>query len=118
MSLLDLSMPRLEKAVAKYVKAASRRWSDPGPKFTVRELMDTLLRRGMSERDVHAMFGKITAALEPTNCYMTHCKDYGGAGAPCNCRLERVPGRCQVLKDFRQRKVEREAAKAEEGGAA
>ena len=117
MSLLNLSAPRLEKAIERYVRANSRRWTDPGPKFTVRELMDTLERRGMSERDVHSLFFKIIDALEPDQCPMTHCDLYGGAGAPMNCGDGSIPGRCTTLRDFRVRQAAK-AAKAESAGAA
>lgn len=113
MSLLDLSAPRLEKAIQRYVKEskARKRWRDEGPQFTVLELLDALLRRGMSERDVHSLFNGITAKLEPQGCEMTHCKNFGGSGAPMNCCLERMPSRCSILKEYRLRKIEREAKK-------
>lgn len=111
MSLLDRSVPRLEKAIERYVRRDAQRWTDPGPKFTVRELMDSLLRRGMSEQNAHRVFFDLIAALEPEPCHMTHCKHYGGAGAPMNCGVGRMPGRCTILRDFRMRQDAR-AAKA------
>ena len=72
-----------------------------------------LERRGMSDRDMHSLFFDVIKVLEPPSCYMTHCKHFGGSGAPMNCGAERVPGRCSILKEFKQRKAAKEKAKAE-----
>lgn len=106
-TLLRLSTPRLEKAVARAVKRDP--WSNDEQRFSVRELREALERRGMSDRDIHSLFWKMIAAFEPPACPMTHCKHYGCSSAPMNCSLERVPGRCTILKEFKQR----QAAKAE-----
>lgn len=106
-TLLRLSTPRLEKAVARAVKRDH--WSSDEQRFSVRELRQALERRGMSDRDIHSLFFNIIGVLEPPSCPMSHCKHYGGCGAPMNCSLERVPGRCTILKEFKQR----HAAKAE-----
>ncbi|MGQ0710881.1 MAG: hypothetical protein ACT4NV_14180 [Rhodoferax sp.] len=106
-TLLRLSTPRLEKAVARAVKHDP--WNSDEQRFSVRELRQDLERRGMSDRDIHGLFFQIIAVLEPPSCYMTHCANFGGSGAPMNCALERVPGRCSILKEFKQR----QAAKAE-----
>lgn len=105
-TLLRLSTPRLEKAVARSVKV--RPHDRSGEKeFTVRELREALERRGMSDRDIHSLFHTIIAVLEPPSCVMQHCKHFGGSGSPMNCALERVPGRCSILKQFKQRKAEK-----------
>lgn len=108
-SLLRLSVPRLEKAVDKVVKIDI--WaSGDVRRFSVNELREALERRGMSERDIHSLFSKIISVFEPPSCYMSHCKHFGGGGAPMNCSLERTPGRCAILKEFKLRKVERKMA--------
>lgn len=109
-SLLRLSTPRLEKAIAR-AKVGN------GTAFTVRDLRAALERRGMSDRDMHSLFFAVIKALEPPSCYMTHCKHFGGSGAPMNCGLERMPGRCTILKEFKQRKADKEAKSATEGKA-
>lgn len=106
-TLLRLSTPRLEKAVARSIKRDP--WGSNEQRFSVRELRQALERRGMSDRDIHSLFFNIIGVLEPPACPMSHCKNYGGCGAPMNCSLERVPGRCTILKEFKQR----QAAKAE-----
>jgi hypothetical protein len=108
-SLLRLSVPRLEKAMLRAVKRD--RWSEE-ERFSVRELCKALVRRGMSERNIHNLFGEITDVLEPPSCWMTHCKDFGGSGAPMNCALERVPGRCSIYKAYKQRKADKAKATA------
>jgi hypothetical protein len=105
-TLLRLSTPRLEKAIAR-AKVGN------GTTFTVRDLRAALERRGMSDRDMHSLFFDVIKVLEPPSCYMTHCKHFGGSGAPMNCGAERVPGRCSILKEFKQRKAAKEKAKAE-----
>lgn len=111
-TLLRLSTPRLEKAVARAVKRCH--WGDSEQRFSVRELRQALERRGMSDRDIHSLFFKIIDVLEPPACPMSHCKHYGGCGAPMNCSLERVPGRCTILKEFKRRKEEKAAKEASE----
>lgn len=105
-TLLRLSTPRLEKAIAR-AKVGN------GTTFTVRDLRAALERRGMSDRDMHSLFFDVIKVLEPPPCYMTHCKHFGGTGTPMNCGLDRVPGRCAILKEFKQRKAAKEKAKAE-----
>ncbi|GEM_PF-2752557 len=108
-TLLRLSTPRLEKAVARAVKRNP--WDDNEHLFSVRDLRAALERRGMSDRDIHSLFFNIIGALEPPSCPMSHCKNHGGSGAPMNCRLERVPGRCTILKEYKQRQVDKAAVK-------
>lgn len=111
-TLLQLSTPRLEKAVARTVKRFHR--SSDEQRFSVRDLREALERRGMPDRDIHGLFFKIINALEPPSCPMSHCKHYGGCGAPMNCGLERVPGRCSILKEYKQRKAGKAAKAAPE----
>lgn len=112
-TLLRLSTPRLEKAVKRAVKARPWGRDDDEPSFTVRELREALERRGMSDREIHSLFFNIIGALEPPGCTMSHCKAFGGAGAPMNCSLDRVPGRCSIHKEYKQRKATREAERQE-----
>lgn len=109
-TLLRLSTPRLEKAVARSVKRDP--WSGDEQRFSVRELRQALERRGMSDRDIHSLFFNIIGVLEPPACPMSHCKNYGGCGAPMNCSLERIPGRCTILKEFKQRQDAKAEKKA------
>lgn len=101
-TLLRLSAPRLRKALERNKLTDGR--------ISVSELRSTLTRRGMSDRDMHTLFSQIIGVLEPAPCHMSHCKNFGGAGAPMNCRLERTPGRCSILKDFKERKAAKAAA--------
>lgn len=104
-TLLRLSAPRLTKAL-------ERNGLKDGC-ISVADLRRTLTKRGMSDRDMHEVFGTLTKQLEPPNCYMSHCSHFGGAGAPMNCGLERVPGKCSILRDFKARKkAKAEKAKA------
>jgi len=113
-SLLRLSTPRLEKAVVRAVRTSIYA---EGKKFTVRELLEALIRRGMSDRDIHSLFFSIIDVLEPPSCPMSHCKYFGGAGAPMNCKQERIPGRCTILREYKQRKKDKASKNsAEEAG--
>lgn len=103
-TLLRLSTPRLEKAIERSGLKDGR--------LSIRDLRRTLEKRGMSDRDIHSVFFTLIDAMEPPSCHMTHCENFGGVGAPMNCRLERVPGRCSSLKKFNERKADR-AKKAE-----
>jgi hypothetical protein len=105
--LLRLSTPRLEKAVDRSVKV--RIHDNRETRFTVRELREALERRGMSDQKIHSLFFEVINTLEPPSCYMSHCKHFGGSGASMNCRLERVPGRCSIYKEYKLRKKLREA---------
>jgi hypothetical protein len=111
-TLLRLSTPRLEKALGRVLKKAPET-----ALFSVRDLRHALERRGMPDRDIHSLFCTMTAVLEPPNCHMTHCKHFGGSGSPMNCGLERVPGRCAILKDFNARKSARALKLSSEGAA-
>lgn len=115
-TLLRLSTPRLEKAVARAVKHDP--WSSDDQRFSVRELRQALERRGMSDRDIHRLFFNIIGVLEPLACPMSHCKHYGGSGAPMNCSLERTPSRCTILKEFKQRQAAKAEKKAQEAAEA
>ncbi|MDI3260302.1 MAG: hypothetical protein QJR02_11460 [Sinobacteraceae bacterium] len=101
-ALLRLSTPRLEKALV-------RAGVGNGSAFSVRELRAVLERRGMSDQEMHALFFQLIRVLEPPSCFMTHCKHFGGSGAPMNCSLERVPGRCSINREYKQRKASRAA---------
>jgi hypothetical protein len=105
--LLHLSAPRLKKALKRAKCGRHDECSLDGWTFSVRDLRETLQRRGMPDREIHKLFFVITHVLEPEPCRMTHCKDYGGEGCPMNCALERVPGRCQVYAKYKKRREER-----------
>lgn len=94
-TLLRLSTPRL-------IKALERNGIKDG-QISVYDLRKKLTQRGMSDRDMHSLFHMIIGPLEPPPCHMTHCKSFGGGGAPMNCSLERIPGKCTILKDFKVR---------------
>lgn len=99
-TLLRLSTPRLTKAVERVgLKDGA---------ISIYDLRRALTKRGMSDRDMHSLFHQIITVLEPPSCHMSHCKNFGGGGAPMNCQLERVPGRCQILKEFKVRKAEKQ----------
>lgn len=101
-TLLRLSTPRLKKAI-------ERNGLKDG-QISVDDLRCTLERRGMSDQAMHGLFFALINVLEPPQCPMSHCKHYGGSGAPMNCNLERTPGRCSILKDFRKRREQKRAA--------
>lgn len=108
-TLLRLSTQRLEKAVELCgMKDGS---------LSIRGLRSVLERRGMSYRDIHSLFFTIIYILEPPCCHMTHCEHFGGSGSPMNCGIERVPGRCSILKAYKQRKAEKEKKEVEAGAA-
>lgn len=103
-TLLRLSTPRLEKAIERHGIKDGR--------ISVYDLRKILTKRGMSDRDMHGLFFKLIDVLEPPSCPMTHCKYFGGVGAPMNCSQELVPGKCKLLRDFNQRQIEREKKKS------
>lgn len=98
-TLSRLSTRRLEKAV--------KRCGMKDGSISIQELCSALGRRQMSDRDIHSLFFSLIAVFEPPSCPMTHCKHYGGTGAPMNCCLERVPGHCSILRQYKKRKAER-----------
>lgn len=104
MSPLLLSVKRLKKAIDRAGMLEDS--------LSVDVLCRVLKRRGMSERKIHALFFEIIRALEPPSCYMSHCRHFGGVGAPMNCGLERVPGRCSILREYKQRAEKRGAKSA------
>lgn len=91
-------------------KAMEFRGIDPR-KFDVGKLMDVLVRRGMTDNTLHKIVCQMLDALEPPNCWMTHCEDYGRQGDFCNCSLGRVPGRCGKYRAYMERKRAREERK-------
>jgi hypothetical protein len=65
-------------------------------------------RRGARDADMSRWLHQLIGWLEPPACEMEHCGEHGGVGAFCGCTLERVPSRCQILRDYRKRVKERE----------
>lgn len=112
-TLLRLSVPRLQKVVNKVVKPVPFAVTGGDVRFTVYELRCALERRGMSDREAHAIFVTLYRVLEPPGCSMSHCEHFGGGGSPMNCADERVPGRCSIFRNFKLRQDER-AKKANE----
>ena len=102
MSPLLLRTQRLKKAVDRSGMLDGS--------LSIDVLRRVLQRRGMSDRDIHSLFSTVITALEPPSCYMSHCKHFGGTGASMNCGLERVPGRCPILRQYKQRKAQKAAA--------
>lgn len=97
------------KKLRRLEAALRRRGLDPMCLDT-RDLMRTLQRRGMPDRELNEIVGQMIRVLEPPACPMTHCKHYGHAPAPMNCGDGRIPGRCGILRAYKKRRAAREAA--------
>lgn len=74
-----------------------------------------LLERGMSDSELAAITLRMIETLEPPSCPMTHCQHYGGVTAPMMCAAGVIPGRCKILRAFRQRQKARLERKTGEG---
>lgn len=68
-----------------------------------------LEKRGITDAKLNNLVWLLITALEPPGCPMTHCKEYGHASAPMNCGAGKQPGRCSILREYKQRKKAREA---------
>jgi len=89
-------------------KALQTRGVDPD-KMSIKELLNTLERRGMTDNEMNGLAWQLIGRLEPPGCTMSHCKNYGNSSAPCNCGLERIPGRCKEYREYLKRCEERDA---------
>lgn len=85
------------------------RGQDP-EKLTVGSLLRCLSQRTTDQRLNNLVYEMIWM-LEPPGCEMTHCKHYGESQSFCNCGLERVAGKCPILRAYRKRKRERQQRK-------
>jgi len=77
--------------------------------MSLARLLGTLEKRGMTDREMNGLVWQLIGKLEPPGCTMSHCKNYGNSGAPCNCGLERLPGRCKEYREYLKRCKERDA---------
>jgi len=89
-------------------KALKNRGIDPD-NMSLTRLLGTLEKRGMTDREMNGLVWQLIGRLEPPGCTMSHCKNYGNSSAPCNCRLERIPGRCKEFREYLKRCEERDA---------
>jgi hypothetical protein len=94
-------LPRLKKALQS-------REIDP-EKMSIAQLLHTLEKRGMTDHTMNNIVWTLISHLEPPGCRMSHCEHYGNSGAPCNCSLERIPGRCKDYREYLKRREERAA---------
>jgi hypothetical protein len=96
-------------AYAKFERlTAAMRMRRLNPKrLDIGELFSTLEKRGVTDRRLNNLVWDLIALLEPPACDMTHCKEFGGQGASCNCIAGKIPGRCRILRAFHKRKEAR-----------
>lgn len=94
-------------AKLKRLETALERCGLNPSQFSALNLMNTLERRGCSDNKLSSIVTDLLTFLEPPNCYMSHCENYGGQRAPCNCGIKQIPGRCSILKAYKLRKKER-----------
>ena len=87
-------------------KAMLLRGLDPD-NFSLDDLANVLVRRGITDRELNPVVYGLIGTLEPPPCYMTHCKHYGYSSLPCNCAAEKIPGRCTIYRDYKKRKKKR-----------
>ncbi len=71
-------------------------------------LVDMVRKRAAGDREVSNILFPIISVLEPDGCWMSHCKNYGGVYNFCNCGLGRVPGRCSIYKEYKERQYARQ----------
>jgi len=72
--------------------------------FSIKQLDKVLMKRGITDSQLNPIVGTLISVLEPPGCEMTHCKLYGNSTSPMNCADGRTPGRCKILKEYRERK--------------
>lgn len=69
------------------------------------KLVDRVIAKGMSQNNASPLIDGFLGMLEPPNCWMHHCPDYGGVTCFCNCKLAHrgnlIPGRCNRNKEFK-----------------
>ena len=67
-------------------------------------LTGLMLKRGMPEQQVRAIYAEIERCLQPPRCEMTHCKRHGGAFTSRGCMDYKIPGQCPILRAYRKRR--------------
>lgn len=83
-------------------KALEYRGLNP-EKFNINNLFDVLMKRSTDNKLNHLVYS-IIAILEPSQCYMTHCKNRGGQSSFCNCAAGIIPGKCSIYRAYKKRK--------------
>ena len=72
--------------------------------FSIDELINILQKRGITDQSLNDIIWRLLSTLEPPMCDMGHCAEYGGQAFFCQCRSEKVPGRCSIYKAYTKRK--------------
>ena len=101
-------------ACAKFGRLADAlrmRGLDPA-NFSLVQLDKVLRRRGITDRELSPIVWTLINHLEPPGCTMGHCKFYGHSSSPMNCADGRVPGRCEIFRDYKARRKARLAKQA------
>lgn len=72
-------------------------------KLNIDKLFDVLIKRS-TDNELNKIVWSIIAILEPSQCYMTHCKEYGNQSSFCNCGSGTIPGKCSIYRAYKKRK--------------
>ena len=70
-------------------------------------LVGVLIKRGITDAKLNGIIATMCWVLEPPGCTMTHCENYGGTYAFCNCSKGLLPGKCPVYRAFGKRNKNR-----------
>jgi len=68
------------------------------------DLARVFRKRGITDRQQNEIVHRVLVVLEPTPCWVSHCKHYGGVSAFCNCGEGLIPGKCKIRRDFLKRR--------------
>lgn len=94
-------------------KALEYRGLDP-KNLDVDQLSRVLKKRGITDAKQNPIVWGLLDVLEPPGCQMSHCKFYGNSTAFCNCGDGRLPSKCDIYRDYKNRCKEREQKRVEQ----
>ena len=84
-------------------------------KATIDDIAGLLEKRGITDSQQNPLVHVLLSVMEPPGCHMTHCEHYGNQDNFANCAKNRgktegfhLPGRCKILREYKQRGEERQ----------
>ena len=83
--------------------ALRKRDIDPD-RINLSQFANLLIKRGLTDRKMNNVVWGLLHLLEPSQCTMTHCKNYY-THSSCSCNIEKAPGRCKIFNEYKKRKA-------------
>ena len=87
-------------------KALKHRGLNP-ESLNLNELARVFKKRGITDKKQNDIVCSVLSILEPPNCWMSHCKHFGGQSFFCYCTKEKIPGKCNIYRDYKKRQKEK-----------